>query len=450
MGMNKTSSIKFGPSMYKVFRNIPNTAWNALCEFIDNSIQAILDSGSNGSHDIVIDISNTSITVTDYGPGFSDDDLSSGLEPARIPENRSQLNEFGMGMKLAALYFGDRYSIQTSTGNSVKSLLCFDLDEVVNRELTEIPIKQEPYTGESFTSITIEKLSSQTRINVDLELEQIKQQISQVYSVFISEGRFRIIINGFVLSVPEISILNAPWWKEPDGKNKTWIEHFEIKNGQFGISGYVALRDPMSSANRGFKLVRRGRVVDGIKSNVKPHILFGTAGSHLSKRLTGQIILHGFGISFNKSELLNTAELDALWKRLKEHLNSKEYSILSQGKEYRLPKKERTVKGGNTNPIPGPSSMPIAQPVANEPKNAIEIFNLKIGSCEVNVHKGVNVGKFIQGEHPKIILRSDFFNLPVTRKKVLDILQTFELNTDATLDEVTIIKLIDLLWPVLK
>jgi anti-sigma regulatory factor (Ser/Thr protein kinase) len=120
--------------MYKVFRNIPNTPWNALCEFIDNSIQAILDSNISGFHDIEIDISNDSIIIRDSGPGFSNDDLASGLEPARVPENRTQLNEFGMGMKLASLYFGDSYSIETSQGNSLESILTFDLDEVVEKE----------------------------------------------------------------------------------------------------------------------------------------------------------------------------------------------------------------------------------------------------------------------------------------------------------------------------
>lgn len=436
--------------MYKVFRNIPNTPWNALCEFIDNSIQAILDSNISGVHDIEIDISNDSIIIWDSGPGFSEDDLASGLEPARIPENRTQLNEFGMGMKLASLYFGDSYSIETSQGNSLESILKFDLDEVVENELTEIPIIQRPYSGSSYTKIKIEKLSDETRINVDLELSRIKEQISQVYSVFIAEGKFRITLNGFALSVPEVPILNAPWFKDVNGPNIPWIEHFEITHGAFGISGYVALRDPMSSTNRGFKLVRRGRVVDGIETNVKPHVLFGTPGSHLSKRLIGQVTLHGFGIAFNKSELLNTAELEELWVKLKTQLSSKKKSILIQGKEYRLPKKEKSSTQDDSIKPTAPFKIPVVHTPVGESKNSIETFNLRVGSLETEIYKGTSVGKFVQNEEPKIILRSDFFSDQLTRSKVIDVIQTFYLNTDASIDNRKLIQLIDLLWIVLK
>ena len=56
------SSIKFGPAMYRVFRNIPNTAYNALCEFVDNSIQACLDYNPDQPYKIeiiiTIDVAN--------------------------------------------------------------------------------------------------------------------------------------------------------------------------------------------------------------------------------------------------------------------------------------------------------------------------------------------------------------------------------------------------------
>ena len=450
METNKYSSIQFRPTMYRVFRNIPNTPWNALCEFIDNSIQAALNSNLQGQQEIAIKISNDSIVIKDQGPGFSENDLASGLEPARIPEDRTQLNEFGMGMKLAALYFGDRYKIESSNGNSLKSTLIFDLDEVTKSELTQIPIKQEPYSGKPFTCITIEKISNDTRIDIGLDLEKIKRQIAEVYTVFINDGSFRIVVNDFALTVPEISVLEAPWYKDINGPQKLWLENFSIESGEFGISGYVALRDPMSSANRGFKLVRRGRVVDGINSNVKPHIIFGTPGSHLSKRLTGMIHLKGFGISFNKTELLNNADLEKCWGQLKTYLNSLEQSILKQGKEFRLPKKSRISTGQNDKVISTAIKVPVTKPNPKVESKKIQLFNLKIGSFDEQIYMGTTNGKFIQSVDPKIILRSDFFSSAHTRSKLIEVLQTFHLNTNADLDRSTLIKLIDLLWLVLK
>ena len=450
MSKNITSSIKFGPAMYKVFRNIPNSPWNALCEFIDNSIQANLDSKSEKPFIIEIDITDNTIIITDNGPGFSEINLQKGLEPARIPEDRSQLNEFGMGMKLAALYFGDRYSIETSNGNGYQYKLTFDLQDVVQHELTEIPIIQKNYDGESYTRITIEKLATSTKININLHLNQIITKLSEVYSFFISEKNIILKINNTILTVPEIQVLVAPWYENENGQPISWIQNFEIYNGEYGITGYVALRDPMNNANRGFKLIRRGRVVDGIQNDVKPAGIFGSNGSHLSKRLIGNVFLHGFGISFNKSDILNNNELENLWDLLKVDLNKREFSILKQGQHYRIgkPKEESTNINRSNITLPMIKSTPkLEQSSTNQ---LIEIFPFYIGTLKFDIRKGVSTGKFIQSENPYIVLWSDFFTLVNTMNKVIKVLKIFFSNTKTEIDQQTIIKLIDLLWPYLK
>ena len=438
--------------MYKVFRNIPNSPWNALCEFIDNSIQAYLDSNLDYPFHIDIVISEDSMIIFDNGPGFSENNLKTGLEPARIPESPNQLNEFGMGMKLAALYFGDCYSIETSNGNGYCYELKFDLNDVVNQGLTEIEILSKPYNGETFTRIKIEKLSSSTKININLHLNQIIAKLSEVYSVFISNNKFGIRINNHLLTVPEIQILVAPWYEDENGPLISWIQNFEIFKNGFGISGYVALRDPMNNANRGFKLIRRGRVVDGIQNDVKPYVIFGSNGTHLSKRLIGNIVLHGFGISFNKTDILDHDELDALWELLKEDLKLREFSILKQGQNYRTNKpkekdKDQNIRQSNI-------TLPLINSTGSLPKKStadvMEVFTLFIDNLKINIQKGTNTGKFIQNENPVIILRADFFTQDTTRNKVIQIIQIFSANTNTELNQQTIIKLIEQLWPHLK
>jgi len=445
------SSIRFGPSMYRVFRNIPNTDWNALCEFVDNSIQAMLDSSIKGSKGkINIEITNEFISITDYGPGFSQEDLLCGLEPARIPANVSELNEFGMGMKLAALYFGDRYSITTSDGKGASFRVVFDLDEVIQRNLYEIPVEKVLYTGESFTTIIIDKLSNSTKINVALQINQIRQKLSEVYSVFIGREQFEIVVNDIILVVPKITILNAPWFNDEHGFPREWIEDFHIYNGDFGISGYVGLLDPMSNTNRGFKLVRRGRVVAGIQEDVKPFVIFGSPGSHISKRLFGLIELHGFGISFNKSQLLDVTELDLLWKLLRDELNIREYSIIKQAKEFRVSKTSKIIPFKSTEFT---GSLEIQKqkksnetPILKERNSII----LSIGSSDFEIFEGTQVGRFIQASNPEIIVRADFFILKPIRFKLVEILQTIGKIDKIELDKETTVELIDSLWPLLK
>jgi hypothetical protein len=443
------SSIKFGPAMYRMFRHIPNTAWNALCEFVDNSIQACLDS-INQPYIIEIVINNNSITIYDNGPGFSENDLESGLEPARIPKDKNQLNEFGMGMKLAALYFGDRYCIETSNGEGFQYELKFDLDEVVQDELLEIPIIQKTHVGSSFTRVTIDKLSTDTKINVDLHLTQIISKLSEVYSFFINENKFIIKVNNHSLTVSEIPILIAPWWKNENDEKRSWVREFNLQHGVFGISGQVALRDPMNNANRGFKLIRRGRVVDGIQKDVKPHVIFGSPGSHLSKRLIGNIHLHGFGISFNKADILNNNELETLWGMLKNELNTDEFPILDQGRNYRIGKLKTEDPQINNTLIRTTLTNTKLTSLQTSSHELIESFTLQIGQIAFTVQKGTSNGKFVQSENPIVIFRADFFTSETIRNKVIQILHIFYLNTNNELDKSTIVKLIDLLWPLLK
>ena len=442
----KTSSIRFRPNMYKVFRNIPNTAWNALCEFIDNSIQASINVGRICK--ISIEITSDYITIRDNGPGFSEKDLETGLEPSRIPEDKSQLNEFGMGMKLAALFFGDRYEIKTSEGRGALSELVFDLDEVVENHLEEIPIKLSPYDGESFTSITIDKLSDATKIDVDLELDIIRDYLSQIYAYFLDNGSVMITINELNLVTSPIEVLSASWYDDDDDDDeRQWFREFKVRNGEFSISGFVALRDPMSNTNKGFQLIRRGRVVAGIKENVKPHVLFGQPSSHLSKRLFGRIHVEGFGISFNKSDLLNTSELDELWRLLKNELDNDEYSILKMGRLYRVSKKREKV---SSKPKTKTATVEYISPIKIvETTEVQQSYSFKINEQVLNINCGKKTGHFVQSNNP-ITLRSDFFDDIRTRETAINIIKDFGDTYNIEIVEDKIANLIEKVWQHLK
>ena len=62
--------------------------------------------------------------------------------PAKTPDNNTGLNEFGMGLKTAALWLGENWVVKTKAINeSIERTISFNLNEVTANDLEELPIE---------------------------------------------------------------------------------------------------------------------------------------------------------------------------------------------------------------------------------------------------------------------------------------------------------------------
>jgi hypothetical protein len=96
----------------------------------------------------------------------------------------------------------------------------------------------------------------------------------------------------------------------------------------------------------GFVLLRRGRVIIGAETDGRyfPKSLSGSTGTFRYKRLFGELELEGFDVSFNKNDIQDKENLEALMEALKGEIHTKEFDLYTQAEDYRLDDTRKQVR----------------------------------------------------------------------------------------------------------
>ena len=94
-------------------------------------------------------------------------------------------------------------------------------------------------------------------------------------------------------------ILSTPFHKEPgkpDGEDIVWKKDIEFDvDDNLSVTGFAAIRETASTAEAGFALFRRGRVIEGsFDEGFRPEIIFGSPNSYRFQRVFGELHLKGF------------------------------------------------------------------------------------------------------------------------------------------------------------
>lgn len=168
--INKVS-IALNVNVYSTFRNLVNKIPNALGEYVDNAVQSYLDhktelkkieKGYKLRIEIKIDYENRCITICDNAAGINEKNYERAFEPANIPSDDKGLNEFGMGMKTASVWFADTWTVWTKALNeNVERVVSFDLNKVIRDGKEELDvIENKKNLNEHYTKIKLTNLSS--------------------------------------------------------------------------------------------------------------------------------------------------------------------------------------------------------------------------------------------------------------------------------------------------
>jgi hypothetical protein len=343
-------SIKIQTGVYGQFRNLNNTAWYALGEYVDNAVQSfennksrLLEVNDNNYQfevRINIDKDNDIIEIYDNAAGIDVDNFQRAFEPANIPIDNTGLHEFGMGMKTASIWLADLWSVSTAAlDEDEKRLVEFDLKKVLaeEKELLEVEnVKKEITTH--FTLLKLTQLSKNAPSNQ--QINKIKKHLQSIYRKFIRTGDMKLYINDEELVYEEPEILRAPFYNDLQGEVIHWKKEVNFSTEIYKVNGFIGILSTMSTnTTNGLSLFRRGRVIEGSHDEkYRPKVLCGQVGSPRYKRIFGELELEGFAVSFNKGSFQEQDDLEALMEALKAEISSKDFDLFNQAEKFIKPK----------------------------------------------------------------------------------------------------------------
>ena len=210
-------SIEIGSQFYNTFKDIQNTPSHVFAEFVDNALQSYRDHSSR-LHELEpgyrlqvnIDVEwepggdrARKIIISDNAGGIGGDRYKTAFMPGKRPRKNTGLNEKGMGLKTAACWLGDTWTVKTAAlGESVSRTMHFDLDTVSEEELQKVPVEREVKDiNEHYTWIEITNPTA--NCPTIRYIETIKAELSSIYRKSFRDNEMTVRAFGENLSFEE-------------------------------------------------------------------------------------------------------------------------------------------------------------------------------------------------------------------------------------------------------
>lgn len=353
---DKASTIEIRPevTMLSVLRHLNYKAWFAMAEFIDNAIQSFvtnkmrLEQIDGPDYQLTVDIKiETSgpglITVTDNAAGISDADFPRAFRAAQVPDDRTGLSEFGMGMKSAACWFAQTWSVRTKAiDESVERTIKFDVRHIVENRIESLSTTvraTDPKAHYTVVSLTGLHHSPQGRT-----VQKIKDHLASIYRMYTRDGQLVLRVNDEQLQYQTpVTLISVPYVaagvpaEGPEIKQVEWRKEidFDFGEGQ-RVKGFAALRETGSTSLAGFALFRRDRLIEGsFDDTYRPPLIFKQTNSYAYQRLFGELEIQGFEVSHTKDGFRWEEFEEIFLECLKGELESKPLDLLTQAENYR-------------------------------------------------------------------------------------------------------------------
>lgn len=308
------------------YKRLSYTHWHALAEFVDNSTQAYLDNksaldktnpfGFRLRIEIEYDRARNVLSILDNSIGMNETDLQRAMKIGLPPMDTSGRSRYGLGLKTAACWFGDVWSLTTKKLGEDKIFeVTFNVDKVANGNL-DLGLDTIPgVSSDHFTKIEIHDVH---RNFAGRTVTKIKDYLRSFYRKDIH------------------SFLDLFWGDEPlkwnefleieadliEYKGKRLKQEFSFDVNGKQVVGWAGVFLKGSRSKAGFSILHNDRVIQGWPESYKPSSLFGEGRNDLiNQRLVGEIDFGDFEISHTKDQILYGAdEEDIIEDALKEQL----------------------------------------------------------------------------------------------------------------------------------
>ena len=370
-----TSSVRIRPGvgLLSLFPAMYYKPWFALGEFVDNSIQSFLDNrgrlrelhGEDFRLRIDIEFStgaNPEILVSDNAAGIAAEDLDRAFTPAARPPDRSGISQYGIGMKSAATWYADFYTVRSAAlGEDVSRFVVFDIPRIVADEMEELPLEETTKSPEEHgTRILMRNLHQ--GVPSGRTLGKIRAYIASIYRDFIRSGEVVITVGGEVLTYSQPPVLQAPYWptdKGPDAESasREWLVPIDIELGASWegdtspgrperpprIRGWMAILATGSTKQSGAALLWKRKVVvgagtmaQGDEDSYRPATVFGAPNSFPFQRLFGELDVSELQVTTFKDQIdWRPGQEEEFQRKLKEELEAGAEPTLRMARNFR-------------------------------------------------------------------------------------------------------------------
>ena len=330
-------NVVIGPETIKSYKRLAYESWWAIAEFIDNSTQsfftnyAALNKSESGDDiqltvNIAYDRDQNILRISDNAMGMSLSEIIRSVQIGMPPSDATGRHEFGMGMKTAACWLGDKWTIRTTKlGEATEYAIEFDVERVASGD-TDLRLSETKVDAK--THYTILTISSMHQKIGGRLLGRLRENLRSIYRFDTRSERVKIWWGDEELSYDDrLDLLKAA-----DGSEYRKTFSFEV-NGK-NVHGWAGILETGSRQKAGFAIARRGRLVMGQPQAWRPQSLYGQEGGSndlVNQRLIGEIHLDNFLVSHTKNQILwQDDELDLVESELVELFNDYRHTALNR------------------------------------------------------------------------------------------------------------------------
>lgn len=336
-------------SVLSVFSRLNYKPWYAIAEFVDNSTQSFYNHEKElakvgiNSVNVVINYNfeKNILTIRDDAFGMNLDEFSRAVQMDVAPEDKTGRNEFGMGLKTAASWFGNKWTVvSTRYGEPYTYSTDVDIPALKASETNTIKISKTPCKPQEHgTVIIIQEITK--KIDSGRTKGKIMDILESMYRRDLNSGKVNISFGDTALHFENYTCLSfrEQTWK----KNVSFSFDFDEKT--YRVKGFVGILAEGGFGKAGFALFRRGRVViGGTDMNYKPNEIFGQPQGPISHKLFGELDLDTFPVNQAKDGFvwdngLEECFIDHLKENIQEYINIAKLTVKEREKEESLSKK---------------------------------------------------------------------------------------------------------------
>lgn len=296
-------NIQPNAGIMNIFDRLNYTPWYAIAEFVDNATQSFYNNKdkleySEDDYRLVINIeydsNKNTLTIKDNAYGMEIDDFKRAVTLDAKNENQKGRNEFGMGLKTAACWFGKKRSVlSTELGSNNEFYTEVNVEYLKENNINFVDIKKN--SVDSLKHGTIIKIENLTKkLSASRTIGKIRSLLASMYRRDIAKGNVDIYFNGEKIFYEDLTILNF----RNKYRKKDLDFSFEFEEKTYRVTGFVGIMNKGSFAKGGFALFRNDRVVvGGDDMNYKPDEIFQFGNSQISLKLFGELNMNDFPVS---------------------------------------------------------------------------------------------------------------------------------------------------------